>query len=348
MAVDDLSGPASVGEHGDEVAPGSEWASELYRVATNQFDRAARAARARAGVRHPARSAAALDRRELPRPARRRPRARADRLSRPAHADDGADEGWLSLRPRRVARRVRGARDVDDLEMRAARAAVRRREGRRALLAGRSQPRRDRAPHAPLRRRADPRDRSREGHPRARHGNRRTRDGVVHGHVLADDGPLGVRDRHRQAGRARWHVRAARGDRPRRRVRDRGGLRADRDGPARGARRDPGLRQRRLGRGQGARRDRRARHRGVRRVNRPARPRRSRHRIGPALGRRARRARRLPRRRARRVGRGPRARVRDRHPGGARAADHRRQRGPAASARSSSRPPTARRPPTQR
>ncbi len=41
MAVDDLSEPASVGEHGDEVAPGSEWASELYRVATNQFDRAA-------------------------------------------------------------------------------------------------------------------------------------------------------------------------------------------------------------------------------------------------------------------------------------------------------------------
>ena len=41
MAVDDLSGPARAADHGDEVAPGNEWASELYRVATNQFDRAA-------------------------------------------------------------------------------------------------------------------------------------------------------------------------------------------------------------------------------------------------------------------------------------------------------------------
>ena len=41
MAVDDLSGPAHVADHGDEVAAGDEWASELYRVATNQFDRAA-------------------------------------------------------------------------------------------------------------------------------------------------------------------------------------------------------------------------------------------------------------------------------------------------------------------
>ena len=179
----------------------------------------------------------------------------------------GPTKGGFRYGARRLARRVRGARDVDDLEVRAARPALRRRQGRRALHPERAQRGRARAPHAPLRRRAaspssGPTATSRR--PTWRTGEREmawfmdTYSQMV-GHSV-------LRDRHRQAGRARRHDGPARGDRPRRRLRHRGRLRAHRPGPARGARRDPGLRQRRRGRRQGAARDRRARHRGLRRT----------------------------------------------------------------------------------
>ena len=222
------------------------------------------AARPRPRVRRAPQRPAPLARRELPGADGLRRRALVHRLPRAAHADDGPDEGRLSLRPRRLDGRVRGAGDVDDVEVRAARPALRRREGRRALRAERAERRRARAPDAPLRRRADPDHRPREGHPRAGHGDERARDGVVHGHVLPADRPLRAGRRHRQADRARRHRRAARGDRPRRRLRARGRLRPHRAAAARVARRDPGLRQRRRRRGARAVRDRRDGRRGLR------------------------------------------------------------------------------------
>ena len=132
------------------VTPGSEWRSELYRVASAQFHRAADAIGLR---RRPARAphgAAPLARRQLPGAPRRRRGPGVHGLPRPAHARHGPDEGRHPPRARRLARRVRGARDVDDLQVRAPRPAVRRREGRRALRPEPALRRRDRAPHAPL------------------------------------------------------------------------------------------------------------------------------------------------------------------------------------------------------
>ena len=110
-----------------------EWDAPLWRTALAQFEQA---------LEHADISPSVAER--LRYPERRRGRLRADpsRLGRrgrasrvPRAALDGArpDEGWHPLRPARLARRVRGARDVDDLEVRAAAPAVRRREGRRPL-----------------------------------------------------------------------------------------------------------------------------------------------------------------------------------------------------------------------
>ena len=52
------------------------------------------------------------------------------RLSRPASPDDGADQGRHTVRALRRYRRGGGACDLDELEMRAGRAALWRRQGR--------------------------------------------------------------------------------------------------------------------------------------------------------------------------------------------------------------------------
>ena len=115
------------------VAPGGEWRSELYRVAVDQFTRAADLlgleAEVRARLLEPRRALVVNF------PVRRDDGEVRELhgLPRAAHADDGADEGRHALLARRLARRVRGAGDVDDVQVRAARAAVRRREGRGAL-----------------------------------------------------------------------------------------------------------------------------------------------------------------------------------------------------------------------
>ena len=152
-----------------------------------------RPARPRGGDPRAAARAAALARRELPGAARRRRGPVVHGLPRAAHADDGPDEGRLPLRPRRLAGRVRGARDVDDLQVRARRPAVRRRQGRRPLRPQPALRRRARARDAPLRLGDLPDHRPRPRHPGARHRHRRARDGVVHGHLLAAGGPPGAR-----------------------------------------------------------------------------------------------------------------------------------------------------------
>ena len=55
---------------------------------------------------------------------------RFHRLPRPAPSHDGADQGRHALRPERQPRRDRRALDLDELEMRARRPALRRRQGR--------------------------------------------------------------------------------------------------------------------------------------------------------------------------------------------------------------------------
>ena len=82
------------------LEPGSEWHSELYRVAVDQFRRAADLLgledEMRARLLEPRRSLVVnfpvrLDDGEV---------AVVHRLPRPAHADDGPDEGRLPLRAR--------------------------------------------------------------------------------------------------------------------------------------------------------------------------------------------------------------------------------------------------------
>ena len=159
------------------------------------------------------------------------------------------DQGRHPLRHRRRPRRVRRARDVDDVEVRAPAPALRRREGRRALRASRAVAERADADHAALHRRADGLHRAPAGHPGAGHGDERADDGLDDGHVLDADGLRRAGDRDRQADLDRRLGLPARGDRCRRRDGDRARLRAPRLGPRRAALRRPGLRQRRRHRG---------------------------------------------------------------------------------------------------
>ena len=149
------------------------------------------------------------DRQHPAAPRRRRHRA-ADRPPRPAQLLARAGQGRPALQPRRRPRRGARAGDVDDLEVRPARRAVRRRQGRRPdrpaeLLAGRA-----RARDPPLHQRDQPAHRAGARHPRARHRHRRADHGLDDGHLLRPAGLHRPRRRHRQAGRAsaaRWAAR---------------------------------------------------------------------------------------------------------------------------------------------
>ena len=142
-----------------------EWDAPLWRTALAQFEQALEHADVPAGVaerlRYPERAVVVsvpihLDSATLP----------CSRV--PCAALDGAraDEGRHPLRPARLAGRVRGAGDVDDLEMRPPPTAVRRRERRRSLQPARHVRRRDRAADASLHLRAGARDRPKEDIPR--------------------------------------------------------------------------------------------------------------------------------------------------------------------------------------
>ena len=83
----------------------------------------------------------------------------------------------------------------------------------RALSAART-----REPVAPLHAGNDPVRRPARRRHGAGHGHQRADHGLVHGHLFDVSGRHRAGDRHRQAGRLRRHARAARGDRPRRRL----------------------------------------------------------------------------------------------------------------------------------
>ena len=223
--------------------------------------------------------------------ARRRHARRLRRLPRPALDRARADEGRHPLRPGGHARRVRRARDLDDLEVRAPAAAVRRREGRRPLQPARAVAAGARAPDAPLHVGAAAGDRAAGGHPRARHGDERADDGVDDGHVLDAGRPRRPGDRHRQADLDRRLRLPPRGDRRRRRDGDRACVRAARLEPRRAALRRPGLRQRRRHRRARAGRARRDRDRRLGRLRRRPRPGRARRAATARVRQRARLAR---------------------------------------------------------
>ena len=165
----------------------------------------------------------------------------------------GPTKGGIRYDPHVTLGEVRGARRVDDVEVRAAATPVRRREGRRPLQPARAVAARAGAADAALHERASRRDRAAGGHPRAGHGHERADDGVDHGHVLDAGRSRRAGDRHRQADLARRLALGARGDRRRRRDGDRARVPATRLEPRRAALRRAGLRQRRRDRGAGAR-----------------------------------------------------------------------------------------------
>ena len=125
----------------------------------------------------------------------------------------GPTKGGIRYDAHVTPRRVRGARDVDDLEVRAAAPPLRRRQGRRPLqparaLAGELQrlTRRYTSELLAVHRAA-------RGHPRAGHGDERADDGLDDGHLLDAEGLRRARDRDRQADLDRRLGLPARGDR---------------------------------------------------------------------------------------------------------------------------------------
>ena len=206
---------------------------------------------------------------------RRAPR-RLRGLSRPALLGARADERGHPLRPGGDARRVRGARGLDDVEVRAAAASVRRRQGRRALQPAPDVAARAGGAHPALHLRAAADHRPAGGHPRPGHGDERADDGLDDGHLLDAGRPRGAGDRHRQADLDRRLGLPARGDGRRRRDGDGPRLRAARLEPRRAALRRPGLRQRRRDRCARARRPRRDGDRRLGRLRRGLRRRRAR------------------------------------------------------------------------
>ena len=183
----------------------------------------------------------------------------------------GPDEGRDPLRPRGDARRVRRARDVDDLEVRAAAPALRRREGRRPVRPPEPLARRARAADPAVHVGAPADHRPQGGHPGAGHGHERADDGLDDGHVLDAERLRRPGDRHREADLDRRLRVPARGDRRRRRHGRRARVRPARVDARRAALRRSGFRKRRRHRRLRARRARRVGHRRLGRLRRPAR-----------------------------------------------------------------------------
>ena len=205
-----------------------EWDTPLFRTAIAQFEQAVPYADVSEAVaerlRYPERALML----SVPVKMDDGTRARLRGLPRPALVRARADEGRHPLRPGGDARRVRRARGLDDLEVRAAAPPVRRRQGRRPLQSAPDVDARARAPDAPLHLRAPADHRPAGGHPGARHGDERADDGLDDGHLL-DAGRLRrAGDRHGQADLDRRLGLPARGDRRRGRDGDRARVRAAR------------------------------------------------------------------------------------------------------------------------
>ena len=236
-------------------------------------------ARLRRGPAPDARRPPPRDGRLHPPAPRRRLHRGAPRLPRAAQLLPRPGQGRRALQPGRGPGRGPRAGHVDDLEVRPAGRALRRRQGRgdhrpAPVLEGRA-----RARHPPLHLR-DPADhRPRGGHPRPGRGHGRADHGLDDGHLLGERRPHHARRGHRQARLARRlagprlrHL-GGRGPRGARRAR------APRHRAVAGDGGGPGLRQGRRRHGRAARGGRREGRGRVGPVRRRAR------RRGPALRR---------------------------------------------------------------
>jgi hypothetical protein len=112
-------------------------------------------------------------------------------------------KGRYPLRQGGDSRRVRGARDVDDLEERAPPPPYGGAKGGVRCNPAQPLPRRARAPDAEVHRGAPADHRAAARHPRSRHGHRRTDDGLDDGHLLDAGRPRRAR-RSSPASRSPW------------------------------------------------------------------------------------------------------------------------------------------------
>ncbi len=181
------------------VATALEWDTPLYAQARAQLEQAL----PHAGISGARRRAAALSRAgghpDAAGAAGRRERPLVSGLPRAALLGARTDEGRRPLRRGRQPGRVRRARDVDDVEVRAPAAALRRRQGRRALQPARALAGGALAAHAALHLRSRAVHRPGDRHPGARHRHERADDGLDDGHLLVAEGLCGAGDRDRQA-----------------------------------------------------------------------------------------------------------------------------------------------------
>ena len=134
------------------------------------------------------------------------------------HLTLGPTKGGTRFAPSRRYRRGGGAGDLDELEMRAGRPALWRRQGRRPGRSHHHFEARTGVAVAPLHAGNDPVRRAAYRRDGAGHGHQRAGDGLVHGHLFDVSGPHRDRDRHRQAGGLRRHAGTARSHRARRRA----------------------------------------------------------------------------------------------------------------------------------
>ena len=117
------------------------------------------------------------------------------------HLTLGPTKGGLRFHPGRDAGRSGGAGDVDELEMRADRPALRRRQGRRRLRPRQTVQDRTGAPHAPLHAGNDSVHRPAGGRHGPRPGHQRADHGLDDGHLLRPRRRHRAQHRHRQTGR---------------------------------------------------------------------------------------------------------------------------------------------------
>ena len=220
----------------------------------------------------------------------RRRRDRLRGLPRDAQHRPWPVQGRDSLPPGRHARRGQGARDVDDVEVRADGPPVRRRQGRRDLRSEAALAAGARRDDPSLHERDHQRDRAGEGHPGPRRGHRRERDGVDLRHLLDEQGPLGARGRDRQAALDRRFARTRRGDGARLALRHHRRARRGEQRARWASRRRAGIRQRRPPSRADARGGGGDRGRGLRLDRRPVRAEGARPAVGAGAQGRARNA----------------------------------------------------------
>ena len=198
------------------------------------------------GRARPPAAAETGDDRLLSDPSRRRLDRGVRGLSRAASPHPRPDQGRHPVCPVGRYRRGGGAGDLDELEMRAGRPALWRRQGRRPGRSLHHFEARTGGAVAPLHAGDDSVRRAAYRRDGAGHGHQRAGDGLVHGHLFDVSGPHRDRDRHRQAGGLRRHAGTPRSHRARRRASRQAGDERIVDQSEQRHRRDPGVWQCRL------------------------------------------------------------------------------------------------------